>query len=199
MTSMPQPVGDDQDSSRRTEEIILGADTHKDLHVAAVITALGVLRDTKTFPASAAGYQALLGWAGTFGILRRAGVECTGSYGAALARHLREAGIEVIEVNQPDKASRRRQGKTDSLDAESAARAVLSGRACGSAKTGDGPVEMLRIFKLAKSWAIKARTQTINQLKAVLVSAAPSGGKRRSGSSRKGALIPGVKAQPFQR
>ena len=124
MTSMPQPVGDDQDSSR-TEEIILGADTHQDLHVAAVITALGVLRETKTFPASAAGYDALLSWAGTFGILRRAGVECTGSYGAALARHLRQAGIEVIEINQPDKATRRRQGKTDSLDAEAAARAVL--------------------------------------------------------------------------
>jgi hypothetical protein len=88
MTSMPQPMGDDQDSNR-AEEIILGADTHKDLHVAAVITSLGALRETKTFPASAAGYQALLSWAGTFGILRRAGVECTGSYGAALARHNR--------------------------------------------------------------------------------------------------------------
>ena len=110
---------------------------------------------------------------GTFGVLRRAGVECTGSYGAALARHLRAAGVEVIEVNQPDKATRRRQGKTDSLDAVSAARAVLSGRASGSAKAGDGPVEMLRMFKLAKSSAIKARTQTINQLKAVLVAADP--------------------------
>ena len=143
MTSMPQPGEDDQNSNH-TEEIILGVDTHKDVHVAAVITSLGLLRETTTFPATAAGYQALLAWANTFGILRRAGVECTGSYGAALARHLRQAGIEVIEVNQPDKASRRWQGKTDSLDAESAARAVLSGRACGSAKTGDGSVEMLR-------------------------------------------------------
>jgi transposase len=172
MTSMPQPVSDDQNSNH-TEEIILGVDTHKDLHVAAVITSLGALRESKTFPASTAGYQALLSWAGTFGVLRRAGVECTGSYGAALARHLRSAGIEVIEVNQPDKATRRRQGKTDSLDAQAAARAVLSGRACGSAKAGDGPVEMLRMFKLAKSSAIKARTQTINQLKAVLVAADP--------------------------
>jgi transposase len=172
MPSMPQPVEDDQDSSR-IEEVILGVDTHKDLHVAAVITSLGALRETTTFPASAAGYQELLAWAGTFGILRRAGVECTGSYGAALARHLRAAGIEVIEVNQPDKATRRRQGKTDTLDAESAARAVLTGRASGSAKAGDGPVEMLRMFKLAKSSAIKARTQTINQLKAVIIAADP--------------------------
>ena len=124
MPSMPQPVEDDQDSIH-TEEVILGVDTHKDLHVAAVITSLGALRETTTFPASAAGYQALVAWAGTFGVLGRAGVECTGSYGAALARHLRAAGIEVIEVNRPDKATRRRQGKTDAIDAEAAARAVL--------------------------------------------------------------------------
>jgi transposase len=173
MPSMPEPVSDDQDDNSAAEEIVLGVDTHKDIHVAAVITSLGVLRESMRFPATAAGYQALLAWAGTFGVLRRAGVECTGSYGAALARHLRAAGVEVIEVNQPDKATRRRQGKTDSLDAVSAARAVLSGRASGSAKAGDGPVEMLRMFKLAKSSAIKARTQTINQLKAVLVAADP--------------------------
>jgi transposase len=88
-------------------------------------------------------------------------------------RHLRAAGVEVIEVNAPDKATRRR-GKTDTLDAEAAARAVLSGRANGSAKAGDGPVEMLRMFKLAKASAIKARSQTINQLKAVLVAADPA-------------------------
>ena len=133
MPSMPEPVSDDQDNSA-AEEIVLGVDTHKDIHVAAVITSLGVLRESTTFPATAAGYQALLAWAGTFGVLRRAGVECTGSYGAALARHLRAAGVEVIEVNQPDKATRRRQGKTDTLDAASAARAVLSGRASGDAE-----------------------------------------------------------------
>ena len=173
MPSMPEPVSDDQDDNSAAEEIVLGVDTHKDVHVAAVITSLGVLRESTRFPATAAGYQALLAWAGTFGVLRRAGVECTGSYGAALARYLRAAGVEVIEVNAPDKATRRRQGKTDSLDAVSAARAVLSGRASGSAKAGDGPVEMLRVFKLAKSSAVKARTQTINQLKAVLVAADP--------------------------
>src|SRR5918912_4357713 len=141
MTSMPQPGEDDQNSSH-AEEIILGVDTHKDLHVAAVLTALGVLRETKTFPATAAGYQALLAWVGTFGILRRAGVECTGSYGAALARYLRAVGVEVIEVNQPDQATRRQRGKTDTLDAEAAARAVLSGRASATARAGEGPVEM---------------------------------------------------------
>lgn len=91
--------------------------------------------------------------------------------GAALTRHLRAEGIEVTEVNQPDKAARRRHGKTDAIDAEAAARAVLTGRATAAAKTGDGPVEMLRLFKLAKGSAIKSRTQAINQRKSVLVSA----------------------------
>jgi transposase len=168
---MPEPIHHDQDDDAC--EVVLGVDTHKDLHAAAVISPLGVLLSSEMFPATAAGYQALLAWAGRFGTLRRAGVECTGSYGAALARHLRAAGIQVIEVNQPDKATRRRRGKSDTLDAEAAARAVLSGRASGSAKAGDGPVEMLRMFKLAKASAVKARTQTINQLKAVLVAADP--------------------------
>lgn len=98
-------------------------------------------------------------------------MECTGSYGAALARHLAAAQVEVLEVNQPDKATRRRRGKNDAIDAEAAARAVLTGRATALAKTGDGPVEMLRMFKLAKASASKSRSQAINQLKAVLVSA----------------------------
>jgi transposase len=152
MSSMPQLVSGDQDDSA-ADEVIVGVDTHSDVHVAAVITALGALLDTAHFPATAAGYRALVGWVGSFGVLRRAGVEGTGSYGAALARHLRAAGVEVIEVNAPDKATRRRRGKTDTLDAEAAARAVLSGRASGSAKAGDGPVEMLRMLKLAKDSA----------------------------------------------
>lgn len=112
-----------------------------------------------------------MAWARSLGVLRHAGVECTGSYGAALTRHLRAEGIEVTEVTQPDKAARRRHGKTDAIDAEAAARAVLSGRATAAAKTTDGPVEMLRLFKLAKGSAIKSRTQAINQLKSVLVCA----------------------------
>lgn len=164
LTSLTRPGG---------EEVVLGVDTHKDFHVAAVVTVLGALLGSKTFPTTTVGYRALLKWAQAFGPVRRAGVECTGSYGAALARHLGSADVMVLEVNQPDKAARRRRGKTDALDAESAARAVLAGQATAVAKSSDGPVEMLRMFKLAKASAMKARSQTINQLKAVLVSADP--------------------------
>src|SRR5437764_162819 len=105
MPSMPPLVSGDQDDSA-ANEVILGVDTPHDVHVAAVITALGVLLGTAQFPTTAAGYQALVGWVDSFGMLRRAGVEGTGSYGAALTRHLRAAGVEVIEVNAPDKPHR---------------------------------------------------------------------------------------------
>lgn len=170
MPSVPNKPHDDQFNK---PEVVLGVDTHKDFHVTAVISALGALLGSETFPTTAAGYRQMLSWAASFGRVHRAGVECTGSYGAALARHLTSSGIGVVEVNQPDKVQRRR-GKTDAGDAEAAARAVLSGRAAATAKTGDGPVEMVRIFKLAKASAIKSRTQAINQLKAVLVSADPA-------------------------
>ncbi len=145
MPRMPQATGPSQ-APAASEEIVLGVDTHRDFHVAAVISMLGALLDTASLPTTAAGYRQMLVWASGFGVLRRVGVECTGSYGAALTRHLRAAHVEVVEVNQPDKASRRRRGKTDAIDAEAAARAVLSGQATARAKISDGPVEMIRLF-----------------------------------------------------
>ncbi|MFJ8010930.1 IS110 family transposase [Streptomyces sp. NPDC096339] len=166
---MTQSAPPDQETS----EIVLGVDTHKDIHVAAVVTAAGAFIESRSFPTTAEGYEHLLHWARTLGRLDRAGVECTGSYGAALSRYLLSQGITVFEVNQPDKATRRRRGKSDIIDAEAAARAVITGRATATAKAGDGPVEMLRLFKMAKASATKSRAQAINQLKAVLVATDP--------------------------
>jgi transposase len=169
---MSHPPSVDQHDT--ADEVILGVDTHKDVHVAAAVSIHGALLDSRGFPTTAEGYQAMLDWAVALGPVRRAGVEGTHSYGAALTRHLLAAGISVIEVNQPDKAHRRRRGKTDTIDAEAAAGAVLSGRATAVAKTGDGHVERIRLFKLAKDSATKSRAQAINQLKAVLVGADPA-------------------------
>ncbi|WP_406132166.1 transposase [Streptomyces sp. NBC_00989] len=136
------------DTADQQEQVLLGVDTHKDVHVAAVITSTGVLLDTRGFPTTREGYRQLLSWARAFGQLQQAGVECTGSCGAALTRYLLHEGITVTEVNQPDKAARRRHGKSDDIDAAAAARAVLSGRATATAKTTDGPVEAIRLFKM---------------------------------------------------
>jgi transposase len=171
---MTQPIRTRHHRAEPSEDVVLGVDTHKDTHVAAVTTTTGAMLDTRSFPTTQEGYRQLLAWARAFGRLQRAGVECTGSYGAALTRYLHSEGITVIEVNQPDKATRRRRGKTDAIDAAAAAQAVLSGRATANAKASDGPVEAIRMFKMAKGSAIKSRSQAINQLKAVLVSADPA-------------------------
>jgi transposase len=96
-------------------------------------------------------------------------VEGTGSYGAALARYLRAEGVTVVEVDRPDRRSRRRCGKSDPLDAYAAARAALAGSAAGVPKTRDGAVEAIRALRVARRSAVKARTQVINQLKALLL------------------------------
>lgn len=167
MLNMPQDDHSD-------ETVVLGVDTHKDAHVAFLIGVRGNCLAHSSFPTTANGYRQLLAWATTFGTLRRAGVEGTSSYGTALTRYLQEAGVRVVEVNHPDKGNRRRRGKTDAIDAEAAARAVLSGRAVAVAKTSDGPVEMVRMLKSTKESAIKSRSQAINQLKAVVVRADPA-------------------------
>ncbi|MFF2133720.1 transposase, partial [Streptomyces olivochromogenes] len=159
---------------RPAGEVVLGVDTHRDAHVAAVLSVTGAVLATGEFPATAAGYRDLLKWARKLGTVRRAGVEGTGSYGASLSRYLLAQGIDVFDVNRMDRADRRRRGKSDPLDAQNAVRAVLSGRARARAKAGDGPVQIARMYKLTKASAVKARTQAINQLKSVLITADPA-------------------------
>ncbi|CAM5664848.1 transposase [Streptomyces olivaceoviridis] len=170
MTSRQRTTSSSTDPPVR-REVVLGVDTHGEVHVAAVVSPLGKILGTESFPATAAGYRQLLVWARKRGTVRRAGVEGTGTFGAGLSRYLLAQRVQVYEVNRPDRSARRLWGKSDPLDAQAAARAVLSGRA--RAKSGDGPVHSARIYKLAKDSAVKARTQAINQLKAVLVIADP--------------------------
>ena len=110
-------------------------------------------------------------WARSLGTLTRAGVEGTGTYGASLARHLTNAGVQVIEVNRPDRSRRRRLGKSDPTDAENAARAVWAGEASGAPKAQNGLVEALRAITVARRSAVKARTQTGNQLRSLVITA----------------------------
>ena len=168
--SIPSPAADEAAIC----PVVLGVDTHKDAHVAVVLSTTGELLADGQFPATAAGYRDLIAWAWSWGPIRVAGVEGTGSYGAGLTRRLLADGVKVIEVNRPDRAVRRRRGKTDAVDAEAAARAVLAGEATALPKTADGPVEALRVLKIAKDCAVKTRVQAVNQLKGILVSSEPA-------------------------
>lgn len=148
-----------------------GVDTHKDAHVAAVIDSVGRVLATRSFPASGRGYRQLLVWMTTFGPVAKIGVEGTGSYGAGLARYLAGRGVEVIEVNRPNRQARRRRGKSDPADAEAAARAVLNGEASARPKGGDGTVEAIRALRVARRSAAKARQQAANQIASLVVTA----------------------------
>jgi transposase len=159
------------DNQPGQNKVILGVDTHLDTHVGAIINQRGTLLGTLAVPANTAGYLKLLAWAQSLGNLQRAGVEGTGTYGAGLARMLHEHGIDVSEVNRPDRTKRRLQGKSDPTDADSAARAVLSGSATAIPKSQSGIAEAMRTISVARRSAVKAKTQAINQLRALLVSA----------------------------
>ena len=148
-----------------------GVDTHKQVHVAAAVDAAGRLLATAEFDAAPDGYGELAGWLQSWGAVWRVGVEGTGSYGAGLTRHLAAAGVEVVEVNRPNRQTRRRRGKSDTVDAEAAARAALSGEAVAVPKSADGCVEAIRTLSVARRCAVKARTVAGNQINAVAVTA----------------------------
>lgn len=159
---------------RPTKAIIGGVDTHTATHHAAVIDHQGRLLDDAEFPSSARGYAAMLSWMRCKGRLTQVGVEGTGAYGAGLARYLNSQGVEVLEVPRPDRRTRRQHGKSDPIDAESAARTVLAGNASGAPKIADGPIEAIRMLRVARQGAIKAKTAAINTLRSMLVTAPES-------------------------
>ncbi|MFD8653723.1 IS110 family RNA-guided transposase [Streptomyces mirabilis] len=151
--------------------VIGGIDTHTDVHQAAVIDSIGRHLDTQSFATNAAGYEGLMAWLNAQGEVIAVGMEGTGAYGAELARFLTANGITVVEVDRPDRKARRAHGKSDPIDAYAAATAVLSGRASGTPKSRDGIVEAIRALRVVRRSAIKARTQTLNQIRALMVTA----------------------------
>ena len=161
MESMPAP----------TALVTIGVDTHLETHVAAVVDQTGRLLGTQGFPASTRGYVALVTWAERFGPVARVGVEGTGTFGAGLTRFVRAYGLPVVEVARPDRSTRRQQGKSDSIDAQAAARATLAGVATVIPKTREGQVEMIRVLRVARRGAMKARVAAAEQLYGVVCSA----------------------------
>lgn len=158
-------------NNANNQPLVIGVDTHLDIHVGALMNQAGQLLGLKSFSVSKAGYNDLWQWASAFGELSSAGLEGTGTYGAGLCRFLLDKGVHVVEVNRPDRARRRQNGKSDPLDAENAARSVLAGTATARPKDQSGACEAMRIVSVARRSAVKAKTQAINQIRAILVSA----------------------------
>ncbi|NQW22394.1 MAG: transposase [SAR202 cluster bacterium] len=152
-------------------QVIIGVDTHQDQHVAVAIDEQGVRLSEHRVATNRQGYAELQQWSRSLGEIRAFGIEGTGSYGAGVARFLTSRGYTIVEVNRPDRSTRRRKGKSDPTDAEMAARSVLAGVANATPKSGGGEVEIIRMLKNTKDSAVKARTQAINQMKALVVTA----------------------------
>ena len=156
-----------------------GVDTHADAHVAAVYdTTTTGLFGTASFPANSAGYVAMHEWFQGHGRIDSIGVEGTGMYGAGLFGYLCsvdvDVDVDVIEVDRPDRQQRQRDGKTDPLDAQAAALAVIGGRALNRPKVKAGPTEVIRVIEIVCYSAIKDRTRAINQFHSLVVTA-PAG------------------------
>jgi transposase len=155
-----------------TERLLtIGIDSHKDTHVAAAVDQLGRILATTAVPATPEGFVRLERWARGLGRIDRFGIEGTGSFAAGLTRWLQQRGYRVVEVTRPNRQLRRRRGKSDPVDAEAAARAVLAGEATAAPKAATGAVEMLRVLRVARRSAVKARSQAANQLASLVVTA----------------------------
>jgi transposase/DNA-binding XRE family transcriptional regulator len=147
--------------------VIGGIDTHADtIHVAA-IDAWGRELGDKEFPTSPAGYRDALVFLTGFGVVTGIGIEGTSSYGTGITRAAVDAGMEVFEVIRPERSVRRREGKSDPIDAYQAAQAVLAGRATAAAKTAE--VTALRALHNARRSAVKARAAAQAQIGQQLV------------------------------
>jgi transposase len=151
--------------------VVGGVDTHKDLHVAAVVDGQDHVLGTHCFATTRQGYRQMLHWMRSFGELQRVGVESTGTYGAGLLRHLQAAGIEVLEVTVPDKQDRRRRGKDDDIDAENAAHAAFVGKRVVTPKTRDGMIESLRVLKACRKTAVAARKVALQMIQNTIICA----------------------------
>lgn len=151
--------------------VVGGVDTHKDLHVAAIVDHHDRVLGSASFATTRQGYKAMLAWMRTYGTLRRVGIECTGTYGAGLLRYLQQAGVTTLEVTTPDKTVRRKRGKDDTIDAENAAHAAYAGIRTVTPKTRDGMIESLRVLKVCRKTAVAARRIALQMIQTQIISA----------------------------
>jgi transposase len=151
--------------------VIGGVDTHKDLHVAAVVNEQDRVLGTRSFATTRQGYRQMLTWMRSYGEVQRIGVESTGSYGAGLLRFLQLAGLTVLEVTTPDKQDRRKRGKNDDLDAQNAAHAAFAGKRTVTPRSRDGMIEALRVLVACRKTAVTARRVALQMIQNTIISA----------------------------
>lgn len=154
----------------RQGQVIIGVDTHKETHAAAVDWQETLVGEGR-FPTTRQGCRLLESWARPPDDVLRVGVECSGSYGSGLTRHLAKNGLAVLEATFPDKTMRRKRGKDDFIDAEMAAEAAFTGARTVTPKSRNGMVEALRMLQKTRSTAVAARRVALQTIMADMISA----------------------------
>jgi transposase len=152
-------------------EIVIGVDTHKHTHTAAVVTAgTGAAVEDLTVGTDPAGYRQLVDLADRHAGRRLWAIEGTGGYGAGLARHLSSCGEEVVELDRPERPARRHGAKSDPLDAVRAAREALA-RPRLAQPRAEGTRSALSVRLTARRSAVDAATDAQRQLNALVIAA----------------------------
>jgi hypothetical protein len=152
-------------------ELVIGVDTHKHTHTAAVVAAAtGAVLEQLTVPTTPAGYQQLLQLADRHDGRRVWAIESTGGYGAGLTRFLAAHAEQVVELDRPKRTARRHGAKSDSLDATRAAREAL-GRDRLAQPRAAGQRAALSVRLAARRSAVQAATDAQRQLHALVVAA----------------------------
>lgn len=151
-----------------THAVFAGIDTHADTHHVALVDHDGRPLADQSFSTDPAGLDQLEEFLTSHGQPAQIGIEGTNSYGKPLSHLLHADGHTIIEVNRPDRTERRQNGKSDPADAYAAAHAVRTGRATTPPKLTTGAIEGLRLNRILRASAMKSRTQTINEIRAIL-------------------------------
>jgi transposase len=177
-------------------EVVIGVDTHKDTHTAAIVDARtgGVLARARV-SAEPDGYAQLVALAEQHSGLRAWALESTGSYGAGLTRHLAAAGEWVIELDRPKRPARRAGAKSDPIDAERAARDALARARLTEPKTGPQRAA-LQMRLTARRAAIEAATAAQRQLHALVITAPEAVRARFRGQSTRAMIATAVRLRP---
>jgi transposase len=157
-------------SSDESGQVYGGVDTHEDSIHVAVISALGHDLEDREFPTTPAGYRRALAFVASHGEPVAIGIEGTSSYGIGLASAAIAEGLVVVEVVRPERAERRRLGKSDPIDAYQAARAALSDHRVAPVKDAAAIVG-IRALHNARRSAMKARTSAMRQIHQQLITA----------------------------
>jgi transposase len=108
--------------------VSIGVDSHKQTLAAAAVDEVGRPLDSLEVSNDLQGHKRLHNWICSLAEPRVVGIECSGSYGAALAWFLLDRGEDVREVPSArtyrERKRKRSDGKSDPVDALAIARVV---------------------------------------------------------------------------